>query len=96
LTPQDQPKTRTKNRQKKGEQGVVDGLAETKQDTQVFNRYYHMFSKGELQKLVLEASQELHLTLGTGSEASGTKGIEIVQEGWERSNYYVELRCWRS
>lgn len=72
--------------------------------TKVLNRYYHMFARGELSSLVCEAAKELGLIVGSHSQLVGgvvqgepsnkLKGIEIVQEGWERSNYYVELRCW--
>lgn len=65
----------------------------------VFNRYYHMFEQGELRVLVLAAAHELgifsdpaeniegHIEAQTGSSC-----IEIVKDGWERSNFYVELR----
>lgn len=61
---------------------------------QVFNRYYHMFAKGELTELVTDAAKSLGLQVGSCVE--GMTGIEITQEGWERSNYYVELRRWQS
>ncbi|KAI0703642.1 hypothetical protein BC835DRAFT_1262784 [Cytidiella melzeri] len=60
----------------------------------VFKRYYHMFTKGELTSLVHEAAKELELTVGAKGDAEGKRGIEIVRDGWERSNYYVELRRW--
>jgi len=60
----------------------------------VFNRYYHMFAKGELVGLVDEAAQDLGLHIG--HKVDGNRGVEIVQDGWERSNYYVELRLWNS
>lgn len=69
--------------------------AELEQDQtkpEVFNRYYHMFAKGELRDLVEEAAKEFRLHVG--SERNGCRGVEIVQDGWERSNYYVELRMW--
>jgi hypothetical protein len=56
----------------------------------VYDRYYHMFAKGELASLVLSAAQEL----GLSTDDTGTAGIRIVQDGWERSNYYVEIRRW--
>jgi tRNA (uracil-5-)-methyltransferase TRM9 len=62
---------------------------------QVFNRYYHMFAHGELTKLVMEAASELGLRVGPPSSGA-MQGIEIVQDSWERSNYYVELRRWQS
>jgi tRNA (uracil-5-)-methyltransferase TRM9 len=58
-----------------------------------------MFSKDELRGLVQSAAQELGLKFGPPSsneaEAKGTKGIEIIVSGWERSNYYIELRRWQ-
>ncbi|GJE86933.1 S-adenosyl-L-methionine-dependent methyltransferase [Phanerochaete sordida] len=61
---------------------------------QVFNRYYHMFARGELTDLVRGAAKGLSIHLGS-PEDGVMEGIEIVQDGWERSNYYVELRRWR-
>jgi len=61
---------------------------------QVFNRYYHMFARGELTDLVHEAAEGLSMHVGSPKD-DATEGIEIVQDGWERSNYYVELRRWR-
>ena len=57
-----------------------------------------MFAKGELRELVCEAADGLGLHIGGVSDAQGTReteGIEIVQDGWEWSNYYVEFRRWR-
>ncbi|KAF8955456.1 hypothetical protein BDZ97DRAFT_1907645 [Flammula alnicola] len=66
-------------------------------EPQVYNRYYHMFAKGELSGLVVEAARELGLQVGVKPEdgAKNMRGVEVVQDGWERSNYYVELRLWR-
>ena len=62
-------------------------------------RYYHMFSKDELRGLVQSATQELGLKVGpppsNEAEVKGTEGVEIVASGWERSNYYIELRRWQ-
>lgn len=58
----------------------------------VYHRYYHMFAEGELRRLTYEAAQGIGLVVGPPEK--GKRGIEIVQDGWERSNYYVELRCW--
>ena len=62
-------------------------------------RYYHMFSKDELRGLVLSAGQELGLKVGppalNEAEDKGSKGVEIIVSGWERSNYYIELRRWQ-
>ncbi|KAH0827142.1 hypothetical protein J3R83DRAFT_4830 [Lanmaoa asiatica] len=60
----------------------------------IYHRYYHMFAKGELTRLACEAAQRMGLAVGPPEE--GQRGIEIIQDGWERSNYYVELRCWKS
>ncbi|PPQ72092.1 hypothetical protein CVT24_008379 [Panaeolus cyanescens] len=67
-------------------------------EPQVFNRYYHMFAKGELPLLVREAAEELGLRVGVASKDLEDKlrGVEVVQDGWERSNYYVELRLWQT
>lgn len=67
------------------------------EDTQerVYNRYYHMFAKGELADLVSQAAAGLGLTIGgVVEQPTSTQGVEIVQDSWERSNYYVELRRW--
>ncbi|KAF4608359.1 tRNA methyltransferase, has a role in tRNA modification [Pleurotus pulmonarius] len=67
--------------------------------SQVYNRYYHMFAKGELAALVREAATELGMLVEQeptrGGEELSVKGVEVVQDGWERSNYYVELRLWQ-
>lgn len=61
----------------------------------VFKRYYHMFAKGELTGLVQDAASELGLVMGRESQGEAREGLEIVKDGWERSNYYVELRRWQ-
>lgn len=58
-----------------------------------------MFAKGELRRLVEEATRELELQVGPPmpNGALGVmQGVEIVEDSWERSNYYVELRCWEN
>ncbi|KAI9064510.1 S-adenosyl-L-methionine-dependent methyltransferase [Trametes sanguinea] len=74
-----------------------DAASTTVEPPKVYERYYHMFAKGELNELVTEAASDMGLCVGApGSAAqSGACGIEIVQDGWERSNYYVELRRWK-
>ncbi|KAG2078106.1 S-adenosyl-L-methionine-dependent methyltransferase [Suillus decipiens] len=64
----------------------------------VYNRYYHMFAKGELKQLTVEAAKEFGLMVGSRDSANAKRrrGVEIIQEGWERSNHYVELRRWVS
>ncbi|KAJ7172607.1 S-adenosyl-L-methionine-dependent methyltransferase [Mycena filopes] len=64
--------------------------------TQVYNRYYHMFDEGELAALVTHTAGGLGLVVGPTTSESSLKGVEIVQEGWERSNHYVELRRWQT
>jgi tRNA (uracil-5-)-methyltransferase TRM9 len=62
-------------------------------------RYYHMFSKDELRGLVQSAAQELGLKVSSPpsneAKVKGTEGVWIVESGWERSNYYIELRRWQ-
>lgn len=57
-----------------------------------------MFSQGELTELVVEAALDMGLVVGQPPEVvtPGTKihGLQIIQDGWERSNYFVELRRW--
>ncbi|KAK7693390.1 hypothetical protein QCA50_002958 [Cerrena zonata] len=60
----------------------------------IFNRYYHMFARGELRALVCEAAEQMDLWVGDQAEPGHQRGLEIVQDGWERSNYYIELRLW--
>jgi tRNA (uracil-5-)-methyltransferase TRM9 len=63
-------------------------------------RYYHMFTKDELRGLVQLAAQEMGLavdspSLNEAEKVGTTDGVEIVANGWERSNYYIELRRWK-
>ena len=77
--------------------GMQEKQSSKDKEPQIFNRYYHMFAKGELPGLVMEAANESGLHVGPKPERGdeNLKGIEIVQDGWERSNYYVELRLWK-
>ncbi|KAH7889455.1 hypothetical protein F5I97DRAFT_1801682 [Phlebopus sp. FC_14] len=61
----------------------------------LYKRYYHMFAKGELANLTCAAAQEMDLVIGSPKSAN-RQGVEIIQDGWERSNYYIELRCWKT
>ncbi|KAG8217754.1 glycosyltransferase family 28 [Butyriboletus roseoflavus] len=70
------------------------GNSGTIAEAPVYHRYYHMFAKGELTRLTCETAQGMGLVVGPPEE--GRRGIEIIQDGWERSNYYVELRCWKT
>lgn len=65
------------------------------QDAHIYKRYYHMFAKGELQTLARQAAGNLGLLISEEIPESPTSdGISIVQDGWERSNYYIELVRW--
>ncbi|KDQ19744.1 hypothetical protein BOTBODRAFT_51154 [Botryobasidium botryosum FD-172 SS1] len=74
---------------------------------QIYQRYYHFFAPGELSSLTLSAARSLNLSVGpppapeSYPTARGTlvregveRGIEVVNQGWERSNYYLEARLW--
>lgn len=70
---------------------------EAKDDSKVYDRYYHFFQSWELKDLVTEAAKEMGLHVGaldTALPESISRGMEIVKDGWERSNLYVELRMW--
>jgi tRNA (uracil-5-)-methyltransferase TRM9 len=79
--------------------------SDTRLNPKVFQRYYHLFGPSELSVLLCQAAKELGLQLGAAVPArvqpfphdmERTKGMEIIQEGWERSNYYVEVCLWES
>lgn len=67
-----------------------------KEGPEVYHRYYHMFAEGELGQLVREAAEELGLDIGNPEIGIVGKGLTIVQEGWERSNYYIEVLTWQN
>jgi len=79
---------------------ATPGFSTQTMSPNVVNRYYHMFARGELVDLTTSAATELGLKVGLPSleKDAGVKknGVTIVQDGWERSNYYVELQCWES
>jgi tRNA (uracil-5-)-methyltransferase TRM9 len=74
----------------------VHNTSASKEKPRVYHRYYHMFAEGELRQLVREAVEELGLELSELSVEHKGKGLTIVQEGWERSNYYIELLSWQN
>ncbi|KAI0331131.1 S-adenosyl-L-methionine-dependent methyltransferase [Cubamyces sp. BRFM 1775] len=102
-----EPKPKGRRKGKLGERGAEEIRAEEAASAseaqsgataptatpKVFDRYYHMFAKGELNELVTEAALEMGLQVGEPGQAG--EGVQIVQDGWERSNYYVELRRWK-
>ncbi|TIB58367.1 hypothetical protein E3P78_03960 [Wallemia ichthyophaga] len=51
-----------------------------KADERVYNRYYHLFERGELRCITEEASVQSKVK------------IQVVQEGYEKDNWYIELR----
>jgi len=61
---------------------------------QVFNRYYHMFVEGELEELAKDAAVALGLQIGPPSKEGG-EGVEMIRSGWERSNWYIEMKRWK-
>jgi len=68
-------------------------------DGQVFNRYYHMFATGELNELAREAAISLGLEVAVRPTSSNNtpearRGVEIIRDGWERSNWYIEMERW--
>ncbi|KAF9227619.1 hypothetical protein BS17DRAFT_793293 [Gyrodon lividus] len=90
------PRRRQQASDKQGEPSdAEDSQTITEVATPVYNRYYHMFARGELAKLTCEAAQEMDLIVGS-PEGTRQQGVEIIQDGWERSNYYVEMRCWKT
>ena len=78
-----------------GEQG-----SESKKRERIYNRYYHMFGKGELRELVVKAAEELDISVTDGRQIVDGKAartaLDIVKDDWERSNYYLEFRLYRN
>ncbi|KAF8894673.1 hypothetical protein BD779DRAFT_1609344 [Infundibulicybe gibba] len=66
----------------------VPGAATT-EGSQVFNRYYHMFAKGELGSLVRDAAKDSELHVGSPITS-------ITGRGLGASNHYIELRRWQT
>lgn len=89
-----QPKKKKTGREKDSEVEQNQPQDSQAQDP-VFNRYYHMFAQGELRALVCEAAEEMDIQIGSQvDQLEHQRGMEIIQDGWERSNYYIELRFW--
>jgi tRNA (uracil-5-)-methyltransferase TRM9 len=74
----------------------VRSASVSKERPEVYHRYYHMFAEGELRQLVSQAAAELDLEVGERIKGRQGKGLTVVQEGWERSNYYIELLSWKN
>ncbi|OJT10756.1 tRNA (carboxymethyluridine(34)-5-O)-methyltransferase [Trametes pubescens] len=94
------PKPKASRRSKGGSQQIPEEKAPERKEeavqaaSKVFDRYYHMFAQGELNELVTEAAGEMGLQVGEPKSGSAY-GVQIIQDGWERSNYFVELRRWK-
>jgi tRNA (uracil-5-)-methyltransferase TRM9 len=58
-------------------------------DSPVFRRYYHLFRQGELENLVHEAASELDLVQFDSSSAK--RGYRVVDGGWEKGNWWIEI-----
>lgn len=65
-------------------------------ESQVLKRYYHFFAVGELLQLVHEAAEELDLIFGPppSNLGPGKRGVDIIKEGYEKSNWFIELMLW--
>lgn len=65
------------------------------QQAQVFHRYYHLYMKGELRESVLLAASEMGFCIKDDKERKpagekGNKWLRIVEEGYEKDNWYLE------
>lgn len=77
---------------------VLNSATDSSDKPRIFQRYYHLFASSELSDLVHRAASELGFTVGPADlcgTIDGVCGMEIVNHGWERSNYYLEARLWR-
>ncbi|KAF8507326.1 hypothetical protein BU17DRAFT_57511 [Hysterangium stoloniferum] len=78
----------------------TSGKDDENENPHVYNRYYHMFASGELEALTRQAAVTLGLEINPRPKTSeadpsrARKGVEIVRCGWERSNWYIELKRW--
>ena len=107
LSKREVPTENSEGRPKHGEDVFVPWVTTTKQNKNgldessenTFHRYYHMFDEGELRALVCEAAEDLSIELVPDGEVQelekSGRFMRIVQDGWERSNYYVELLLWQ-
>lgn len=77
-------------------QEPITAVAEQAQpERQVYHRYYHLFIEGELREDVIAAAKGMGFALKqkTGDEAGGQKGekwLRIIEEGYEKDNWYLE------
>ncbi|KAG8701620.1 tRNA methyltransferase, has a role in tRNA modification [Ceratobasidium sp. 394] len=94
-----QLKSKSKSRRGQSKPESEPGPVSSIQDPPiVFQRYYHLFVAGELTELVTGAAKEFGLIVGDkpsiGDGVLGQQGVCISPEGWERSNFYIELTRW--
>lgn len=57
-----------------------DALVSWSQDERVYDRYYHVFVRGELEALLYRAAEEL----------SPPRVLQVEQSGYERDNWFVQ------
>jgi tRNA (uracil-5-)-methyltransferase TRM9 len=75
----------------------TDG-ADLSMSPKIYQRYYHFFAKGELSNLAMKAAASCGLLFGSSNDfrdvPQKTRGAELIYEGYEKSNFYIELRLW--
>lgn len=64
-------------------------------ERQVFHRYYHLFVEGELREDVVAAATGMGFAIrGERDDQDGTrkggKWLRIIEEGYEKDNWYLE------
>lgn len=72
--------------------GVSPG--QDKEETKVYHRYYHLFTKGELRDLVTEAANaEGYAVVADDKEFDlglESRWVHVRAEGWEADNWWLE------
>lgn len=64
-------------------------------ERQVFHRYYHLFVEGELREDVVAAAKGMDFAIREANEDEagkerGSKWLRIIEEGYEKDNWYLE------
>ncbi|KAH8930072.1 hypothetical protein BT69DRAFT_1050845 [Atractiella rhizophila] len=93
-----------------GEEGIKDRTQDwlvpwtTKEggEERMYKRFYHLFKQGELEGMVENAAKELGWAF-TGKDSEDDDGgaggegfrVRIVDGGWEKDNWFVELLIFR-
>lgn len=70
--------------EKKGEESAPEGPRV--EEDKVYNRYYHLFVKGELRELVERAAADEGFKVGSPQG----RYMRVVSEGWEADNWWIE------